>query len=188
MSYITRNANLLLLFLVVLAATFMVGATVYYQQNFDNLNAQYSVKLSQLNNVSKELEQYQATLNKIKADLQLRLAREEEFTEKYTEVRGTKESLEQDKSRLLKDKADLDTSLKDTKEKLGLRVQELNSANSQIETLKGSIAGLESTVSSKSTEISSLKSKVNNLEDDVDDLEDEVSCLRSKADGEEGTC
>ncbi|MBI4148225.1 hypothetical protein HY490_02950, partial [Candidatus Woesearchaeota archaeon] len=93
MGFITNNANIMLLFLIVASATILVGATVYFQTNFSHLNAEYNDKLTKLNEVSRELEAQEAILKKVKEELTLKSVRESEFTEKYTNVREEKEQL-----------------------------------------------------------------------------------------------
>ena len=103
MSFITKNANLLLLLLIVVSAIGLVGATVYFQSNFDKINANYQAKLSELNSVSKELQSQKALLDSVKSELTLKSAREEEFTGKYSEVRSVNLNLSQEKESLTLD-------------------------------------------------------------------------------------
>ncbi len=167
MSYITRNANLILLFLIVLVATSLVGATVYFQSSFDDINKEYSQKLAELNNVSQQLEQYRSILSKAKEELQLKLAREEEFTNKFTEVRTTATQLEQDKSRLLIDKRSLET--------------ELQAARSDLTRARADL-------SSTQNQLSATKLELDREQDRNSDLHDTVDCLESTADASEGDC
>ena len=82
MSYITRNANLILLLLVVLSAVGLVGATVYFQNNFERINSDYTEKLGQLQKIKADLEQHQSLLSQVKTELQTKSTREEQFSEK----------------------------------------------------------------------------------------------------------
>ncbi len=66
MGFITKNANLILLLLIMLSATALVGATVFFQVNFERINTEYNQKLQQLQAVSKELETQQALLGKVR--------------------------------------------------------------------------------------------------------------------------
>jgi len=174
MSYITRNANLILLFLIVLVATSLVGATIYFQSSFDDINAEYNQKLAELNNVSTQLEQYRTILIKAKEELQLKLAREEEFTTKFTEVRSTAENLEQDKSRLLTDKKTLETELQSARSDLTRSRSELGVAQTQLASTKAQLAKTEA-------DLDREQDRASRLNDDVD-------CLRDTADANEGDC
>ena len=71
MSYITRNANLVLLFLVVLIAASLVGATVFFQARFKNINNEYDLKLEELNNVTAQVELYRDVVNRAQIELEL---------------------------------------------------------------------------------------------------------------------
>jgi len=93
MAFITKNANLLLLFLIVVSATTLVAATVYFQSNFERINLLYNDKLAKLNQVSKDLEDKQAALARIENELTLKSARETDISQKYTEIRDTTDSL-----------------------------------------------------------------------------------------------
>ncbi len=174
MSYITRNANLILLFLIVLIATSLVGATTYFQSKFDTINAEYTSKRAQLENVSKELDVYQQILQKAKDELQLKLAREEEFTQRFTEVKTTKEQLDADKARLLKEKKSLEDNLASAR-------TSLTQAQAEVSTKASKISSLEGDISSLNVQISSLNSRISRLNSKID-------CLLSKADADEGSC
>ncbi len=118
MGFITKNANVILLFLILVSATALVGATVFFQMNFERINTEYNQKVQQLQVVSTELQTQQALLNKIKSELTLKSAREEELGEKFTEVRETKEQLETQKQQLEKSKEQLETELENTESTL----------------------------------------------------------------------
>lgn len=174
MSYITRNANLILLFLIVLIATSLVAATTYFQSRFDEINNEYTAKRAQLENVSKELDVYQQILQKAKEELQLKLAREEQFTEQYTEVKTTKEQLEADKARLLKEKKSLEDNLASTR-------TSLTQAQAEVSSQKLKVSELDKEVSSLDAQVSSLNSRISRLNSKID-------CLVSKTDAEESSC
>jgi len=87
-NFINKNANLLLLLLIVISAVGLVGATVYFQSNFERINAQYSEKLTQLNKVNAELNTQTELLNKLKSEYELKQVREQEIGDKYTEVKS----------------------------------------------------------------------------------------------------
>jgi hypothetical protein len=72
MSYITRNANLILLLLIIVSAAALVGATVYFQLNFNRINGAYTLKMEQLDKITDELEAKQFALKKIQDDLAIK--------------------------------------------------------------------------------------------------------------------
>ena len=94
MAAIHKNANMMLLFLIVLTLTFLVGATVFYQTNLASVNDKYNDKVDKLKGVEKELNAKIRILEQIREDLKLKTAREETFTVKYTEIRGEKDVCE----------------------------------------------------------------------------------------------
>ena len=102
---------MMLLFLIVLTVTFLVGATVFYQTNLASVNTKYNTKVAQLKDVERELNTKIRVLEQIREDLKLKAAREETFTEKYTEIRGEKEELKTEKTTLEKAKKSLEDQL-----------------------------------------------------------------------------
>ncbi len=116
MAYITRNANLILLFCIVLSLTFLIGTTVFYQTNISRLNEEYGTKVDELKVVEKELNTKIKILDQVKKDLKLKSEREESFTEQFTEIRGEKETLAQEKERLSSERDSLEKQLADAKE------------------------------------------------------------------------
>lgn len=174
MGYITRNANVILLFMILIAATALVGATIYFQSRFTAINDEYNDKLAQLRNVSTQLEQYQGVLSTAKEELALKGTREQDLTSKYTTVKGEKEALAAERDGLLTDKASLQTALES-------RTTELTSAKNQVLNDQSIINGLRS-------DISTLQAQNANLRDDVEDLEDQVDCLEDTPDAQEASC
>jgi len=173
-SYITRNANILLLFLILLAATALVGATVYFQERFGSINTEYDAKLAQLDNVSATLEEYQEILSAAREELALKGSREDELTSKFTSVKTEKEEIETQRDTLKSDKKTLEAQL-------AIKTNEVNTLNNEL--------GLkDATIISLKDDIDDLEDDIVKLDDDVDDLQDEVDCLESTPDAGEGSC
>jgi chromosome segregation ATPase len=160
MSYITKNANLLLLFLIVLIAASLVGATVYFQARFSKVNDEYTTKLAELENVTKQVEDYRAVLQKTQVELELKQSREEQFTEKYTEAKATTDQLQKTTEELQEQVADL--------------TLDLQTKTEQVSTL--------------TVQVADLQSDLNAAEDDIEELDEKADCLESTADADEGNC
>ncbi len=168
MGFITKNANSILLFLILLSAASLVGATVFFQMNFEKINTEYNQKVQQLQAVSKELDTQQAILNRIKSELSLKAEREEELGEKFTEVKETKEQLEVQKTQLLTSKEQLETELESTE-------SILRETQAEVEAKKGIIATL-------TVDNTKLATQLDVCEDSRDDYKDERDdCLAAKA-------
>jgi chromosome segregation ATPase len=166
-SYITRNANLLLLLLIFLIASSLVGATIYFQDRFTNINKQYNDKLAELNNLTVQAKNYQDVLQKAQIELDLKQNREDQFTEKYTEAKATSDAL-------AKEKTDLNAQLTDA-------TGQLASKNSQITSLSNQVSSLNS-------QVASLGSDNSKLRGDIIVYKDRISCLQNTDDGSEGNC
>lgn len=181
MAYITRNANIVLLFLILISAGALVAATVFFQENFDRLNKAYTTKLTQLNEVTKDLQEKQAALEQIKSELTLKAAREEEFTQQFTTVREEKTKLAGEKEQLTKLTTDLESELSETQ-------SALVSTRNSLEALKGENEILKADLVKAQEDIVRLKSDIDDLEDANDAKAAKISCLQTKPDAEESTC
>ena len=137
MGFITKNANMILLFLIMLSAASLVGATVFFQMNFEKINTEYNQKVQQLQVISKDLQTQQALLDKIKGELTIKTERETQLGEKFTEVKTDKEQLETQKSALENAKEHLTSELETTQ-------STLRSTESELEAKKGVISTLQS--------------------------------------------
>lgn len=115
MSFITQNANIALLFLIVLASAGLVAATLYFQANFTKINDAYDSKLEELNHVTQELEAQKKTLAEVSSEAEMKKKREEEIAGKFGEVKTAKETLEQEKTTLEKKASSLEGLVGDLK-------------------------------------------------------------------------
>ncbi|MBD3361549.1 hypothetical protein GF358_02025 [Candidatus Woesearchaeota archaeon] len=181
MSYITRNANILLLFLIIISSTALVGATVYFQNNFDKINEAYNLKLAQLNEISSELDKQQRALDDVRSELSIKSAREQQLGEQYQVVQSEKETLEGQKEQLTQQKTALESELTETE-------SELSSAKNSLEAEKALSASLQEEVTELTGDVQSLGNQVDDLEDDIDNLNAKISCLESTEDANEGDC
>ena len=166
MGFIRKNANIILLFLLVISSAALIGATVFFQLNFDRLNEEYNYKMTQLSSVSRELQSQQDLLENVKQELSLKTAREEEFSEKYTEVRSTKEQLETAKKSLEEQKEELKADLQQTASQLSTAELEIDSKNERILTLEADIASCED-------DVDYWKDKHEECETDLEDCQSE---------------
>lgn len=144
MGFINKNANVILLFLILLSSVALVGATVFFQMNFERINTEYNQKVQQLQVVSKELDAQQVILDKIKSELSLKAEREEELGEKFTEVKETKEVLETQKEQLERSQEQLESELESTEGILRSTQSELEAKKDLVATLTGENDKLES--------------------------------------------
>jgi chromosome segregation ATPase len=174
MSYITRNANILLLFLIILSSTALVGATVYFQSNFDKINEAYGLKLEQLNKISEELDKQKVTLESVSSELTIKTAREQQLGEQYQVVQSEKDTLKGANTQLTTQKNALESELIETE-------SALTSAQNSLEAERALSTSL-------AVEVDDLTVDKNALAGQRDDLQTEVSCLRSANETEEAGC
>jgi len=143
MSFINRNANLILLFLIVGSAVALVGLTVFFQRNFTDVNLRYNEKLGALKNISDTLEKQQSLVIQAKQELDLLRARDVDFSQKFTSVKEL---------RLARAETNV-TILSDEARKFSLLYRNLQVDYSQLE-----------------NDNSALRSKVNKLEKEIKEL------------------
>jgi chromosome segregation ATPase len=161
MSFINKNANIILLFLIIIATLCLVGATVFYQKNFEKINVRYNEKLAELQNITSELVQKQTALNETQATLALKSEREEVFTEKYTEVEEEKETLESENEELEGEVSTLSANLE--------------TAEAELETIRGELVVERTRTAQLTGQVEDLQSEVSDLEDDVDYWQDKYT-------------
>ncbi len=160
MTYITRNANLLLLFLIVLVVASFVGATIFFQVRFTKVNTEYDTKLDELKNLTEQADNYKAVLQKAQLELELKESREETISEKYTDAKTTAEQLQKTTAEL---QADID----------GLTAQIIEKTKQ---------------ISDLTLQVANLKSDIEDKDETIEDLDDKVDCLESTSDVSEGDC
>ncbi|HIH42341.1 TPA: hypothetical protein HA246_01725 [Candidatus Woesearchaeota archaeon] len=163
MSFINRNANLILLFLIVGSAVALVGLTVFFQRNFTDVNLRYNEKLGALKNISDTLERQQSLVIQAKQELDLLRARDVDFSQKFTSVKETKEGLEDERQTLLLDKADLTLRLAKAETNVTILSDEAKKFSLLYRNLQVDYSQLES-------DNLGLRNKVNKLEKENSDL------------------
>ena len=122
MTFITQNANIALLFLIVFASAGLVAATLYFQANFSKINEAYDLRIEELSHVTQELEAQKKSLAEVSSEAQIKAKREEEIAGRFGEVKSAKETLEQQKTSLESQVSDL----KSSNNKLGAEVGSLS--------------------------------------------------------------
>lgn len=153
MAFITHNANVMLLVLILISSVGLVGATIYFQDRFAEINTRFGEKKAELDGIQRNLTEKQQYLDRLVAQVALKESREQELTGKFVD-RDTK---------LQQTTADL-TSTKALKDKLE---QERAQLQEQVLSLTAKKAELESTVRSLDADVNSWKSKYSSCQTDL---------------------
>lgn len=164
MAFITKNANMILLFLIVLSSTSLVAATVFFQSNFDRINEEYNQKLNELNRISKDLDAKQTLLNKLESEISVKEEREEKLGEQFSEVKTTAEQLATQKKQLEMTAEQLEEELENTEMLLRDTQNELSAKKDQVNALTAENADLV-------TRLDVCEDQRDNFEDDLDECE-----------------
>ncbi len=117
MSYIKKDVNFGLLFIIVLLAVIITYLGVYYNQNYTTLSADYDDKVTNLKTVTEQLLFHKSKLNETAIDLKIKEEDESELNKRYNEIRDENEGLNTDlkdkTSKLLETTSELDVSKKE---------------------------------------------------------------------------
>ncbi|MBI4148486.1 hypothetical protein HY490_04305 [Candidatus Woesearchaeota archaeon] len=76
MSFIQHNVNFGLMFLILLATTMLVGATVFFQVKYDQVVTDYNQQADLLDDLADELQFHQSALGKVNDALKVAQERE----------------------------------------------------------------------------------------------------------------
>ncbi len=151
MSFVDENANLGLFVIIAVVAAVMVILSVFYQDNFQEINARYNTKLNELNNTFHSLIGARAELNQTAEKLLIKSKREEDLSNKFTSIKEERDALQSERD-------ELSSTVKE-------QVQTINALNSTVTTLR--------------SEAKSKQEKVESLEKIVDSLQDKIDCLKA---------
>lgn len=153
MSFIKKDVNFGLLFLIIILAVSVAFLGIYYNRNYNELSESHTEQLNALKKVTDELLFHKSRLNRTAADLKIKEQDESELSRKYSELRDEKETLDNE-NQLLK----TDLSAKTTE--IIVKTNQLLQANSEIAQKKNEIAVLDKDLSVCKLAKKSLKNKL----------------------------
>lgn len=134
--FITKDANITLLFFVLLVLGIFLGGTIFYQYLFTDINSRYNTKLAELNNITSELESKKSELGQTTQALVIKNKREEDLSQQYELIKSDKDSLEKQKTKLESDISTLNREVE-------LRNQEIARLKVKIDQLEEEIDDLK---------------------------------------------
>ena len=156
MSYMRKNVNFFLLFVIVVIVISLVGLTTYYEKTYKNLSSSYDTKLDEINRLLENLNQERRKLNETTYDLTIQKDREKDLSGQYLDVRL---DLNATQSQLDTTKANLDS----TQAALDTTENALASAKQQVDSLVATVATQKSTINKLESDKSSLRSERDSL-------------------------
>ena len=107
MSFLTKNLNTNLLILLLFVAFGIVGLTLFYMANFQDINDQYLQKVEALNKTFNELTYTRNVINKTREQLELKTLREEDLSEQYGELKEDEQKTAVERDQLKNTKVNL---------------------------------------------------------------------------------
>lgn len=153
MAFIRDSINVKIFLLVVLVVVAMVSLVIVFKKNFEDINLEYSKKVTELNTTFENLIDVQSNLNKTAEELEIRSLREEDLKDKYGELKDERDTLADEKIKLM---------------------DEVEDKNQQIEVLGDKIFLLNEDIADLKSQVSDLSAKVDCMEDTPDP--NEVGC------------
>lgn len=96
MSFIKKDVNFGLLFIVIVLALAIASLGLYYNYNYSSLADNYNSQLSRLQKVTDDLLFHRSRLNQTASILQTKEQDEAELNKKYNDLRDDNEKLESD--------------------------------------------------------------------------------------------
>ena len=154
MSFIKKDVNFGLLFIVILLAVAIASIGIYYNQKYGSLSENYHTQLDNLEQVTEDLLFHKSRLNQTASDLKVKEQDESDLNRRYTEMRDEKEKVD-------KRNTELDAGLREKSDQLVTATNDLLAAKSEIADQKTEIADLD-------RKIEVYKAKIHNLEDNFD--------------------
>jgi chromosome segregation ATPase len=154
MSFLKKDVNFGLLFIIILLATSVAAIGIYYNQNYSTLSSRYNTQVSSLQKVTQDLLFHKSVLNQTTSDLATKEQDESELNKRYNKLREDKEKVDSENSRLNTDLSNVNTQLL-------TKTNQLISAQSEIVAQKTQLAEL-------SRQKTTLESKVRSLENRID--------------------
>ena len=159
MSYMRKNVNFFLLFIIVVIIISLVGLTTYYEKTYKNLSSSYDTKLDEINRLLESLNAERTKLNQTSYELNIKQEREEELSGQYLGV-----------------KSDLNT----TQNQLDTTKAELDATQATLDTTENALASAQQQVDSLVATVATQKSAINKLESDKSSLRSERDSLASQ--------
>jgi flagellar motility protein MotE (MotC chaperone) len=144
-----HNVNIGLLILIIAILFCFSAAAIYYQTTFKRVSNEYKVKLSELQKVT-------STLLEKKVELAETSAKKESLTEKYSDIKSVKETLEDENSNLKKQLDDKKNELIYAKEDLRIAEEDLENQKALADSYKKERDDMEDLKNSYRTDVSAL--------------------------------
>ena len=157
MSYMQRNVNIFLLFMIVLMLGSFAAFTVYYKNTYNGLSSTFLSLKGDYEKTAEELSLRRAQLNTTLEEYEVKKTREQSLSEKYSDIRDVNSQLTLDLAQTRKNLADAELEVTQKETELSEKDTKINDLNSQISSIQ--------------SQVSSLKDQVKNLKDNLDACE-----------------
>ncbi len=159
MSFIQKNLNTKLLFLLLALILGIAVLTLIYSSSFHIINDKYKVKVEQLNKTFNQLLNSQNIINKTKEELTLKSEREQNLSSQFTDLKQINTKTENQKAQLEKTKEELEKELLDEKRQLLDALDENDNLQQELDHAKKTVREQQDEQVSLKAEISRLNAE-----------------------------
>jgi len=125
MAIMKKDVNFVFFILIIATVVSFAGFTAYYQVSFRNINEEYTTKLAELNQVTKDLLEKKAVLLQTSVELNTTKQGREELGEKYNEIKDQRDLLQVERDTLTENLYQTKTELQQKKQQVETLSDEL---------------------------------------------------------------
>lgn len=167
MAFMDKNINFVLVGIIVIILVGLVGVSLYFQSNYEDLSNKYSEKEKQVDNLRFTINTLQNISMQLNSTLVSKTTDIENLSDQYTLERETKESLN---ATYIETKAELDN----TKNELTNTKTELTTTKASLVDMTSKYTSANALAVNRSITITSYKSIIPDLRENMDILVDYV--------------
>jgi chromosome segregation ATPase len=99
-SIVNKNANLVLLLVIVIHLVVVTASGIFFNQKFTSLKKDYDVNIDRINVLIKDISLNKQSLSSLQQNLQLKKEREQGISQQFLDVKKQKEQLDNEINKL----------------------------------------------------------------------------------------
>ncbi|MEK6961250.1 MAG: hypothetical protein AABX47_08835 [Nanoarchaeota archaeon] len=161
-----RNANILLIFLILLNLIVITGTFIFFQKSFETIQSRYEAKTDSLNQIEAEVATKYKNLQIAQKEIRAKLQSENVTAARYTEVSALKANLETEAGQL-----------EDQKKQLNA---ELSAQSAQTADIKAKAALALARQGQIKTEIGIYNEEIRRIDYDISRVQSEIAIIQKK--------
>ncbi|MBU0757357.1 MAG: hypothetical protein KKF44_04775 [Nanoarchaeota archaeon] len=153
MGYIKKTQTLILLLMLAISLIAFGSTAIFYEQSLDRLTGEISENKNKITGLENTLADLYINFTAISGKYDLKVKTEAELSEKYTDIKGFKESLEYQNFNIS---------------------SELNITKKDLISSQADVLELRDEVDDLNIQMAAFSQRVDNLTDELDDITDDI--------------